>query len=130
MTKLLLANGADVDGTNSASETPLYVAIKHEHLDIITLLLESGDDVNMKYPMSTESPLHVAIKFGLLNVFEVLLSYGADVHARNPHFNTPLHVAIGHEQLDMIRPLLESGADVWAIQILARRFVLLLNINI
>ena len=46
--QLLLANSADVDALMRDRYTPLHLAVKHEHDDIIKLLLQHSAKVDIK----------------------------------------------------------------------------------
>ena len=46
--QLLLANSADVDALMRDGYTPLHLAVKHEHDDIIKLLLQHSAKLDIK----------------------------------------------------------------------------------
>ena len=96
----LIAQGADVngrvfDGNGGASYqymTPLHSALRIGYLDMVSLLIVNGADVNAMY-QSGIRPLHHASALGQKAVVELLLAYDADVNAKNKKGRTALHAA-------------------------------------
>ncbi|THV45515.1 hypothetical protein BGAL_0479g00010 [Botrytis galanthina] len=94
--KMLLALGADIEAEHD-TYTPLQYASASHNVQICTLLLESGCDVNHKTKdiAGEYSSLHRVFSSWQGRVFEygqkdyprpiieLLLKYGADIHARN-----------------------------------------------
>ena len=76
---------ADPNLRISFSDTPLYIAIGNERLDIAELLLENNAD-------SSDGSLHYAVQDGNIDAVILLLNYGADPlqksHGRNPLQNS------------------------------------------
>jgi len=46
--KLLVENGAEIDATDTFSNTPLHYASENAHGDVVAFLLESGAHVNVR----------------------------------------------------------------------------------
>jgi ankyrin repeat protein len=107
----LLKNGADPNAKNTYSYTPLHIATRYEHSEIIKALIESGADPNAKNSNS-DTPLHIAIEHEHSEIIKALIESGADPNAKNSNSDTPLHIAIEHELLDVIKVLLDMGADI------------------
>jgi len=110
--KLLLRHGADVNGGPEATKSPLAVSIEVRDWELMQLLLNSGCDVNARYPGYHGSALHEAIDLRAVPVVKELINRGADVNLRAGFWGTPLAEAImnGDEQLFNI--LLEHGAEI------------------
>lgn len=91
--------------------TALGLASFFGHLEIVTLLLGLGAEVNVvsRNDMAVR-PLHSAAAGRHLAVAQVLLAHGADVHAKSHGGWTALHSAADHGQIEFIRLLLEHGA--------------------
>lgn len=93
--------------------TPLGLASFFGHLDIVTLLLEKGADVNLASRNAQHvMPLHSAVAHQHLAIATALLAHGADVNAIQADNFSPLHEAAQIGQTDMIHLLLAHGADV------------------
>ncbi|KAK7101109.1 hypothetical protein V1264_023949 [Littorina saxatilis] len=98
------------------AKSDLFEAIRKNSLRQMTLLLESGSDVECRNDNS-ETPLMVAL-YRLRNkeqrekAVKQLLEAGADVNARNGQGRTPLSFACALDQGDTIRLLLQKkGTD-------------------
>ncbi len=114
----LLAEGVPVDvrypvlnGFNDA-HTPLLVAARDGHGEIVRSLLAAGADVNATEPTFGAVPLHKAVYNGHAGITRILVAApGVDLDfqgATNGY--TPLHDALWHGFEDCSRVLLEAGA--------------------
>ncbi len=118
-TKLLLAQGANVNARNKQGETPLQVAERAKHSAVVQLLKgaaapiqelvdavrdgeiaklkqlisENHGLLNQKDPRFGGTPLHWAALKGNPEIVEYLISQGADKGAINQNGETPLQVA-------------------------------------
>lgn len=106
-----LAEGAKLETTDERGMTPLLLAVKHGHRQIVELLLERGADLtHARHDGLT--PLFMAIREGNVDMVALLLEKGADVNARGAISSvTPLHVAAYEGHHEIITLLLKSGAD-------------------
>ena len=120
--RLLLEHGANVDARKTTGKTALLKVFSQPHrslVDIVTLLLKHGADVNLQDRNFT-SALHLAENHGELEVARLLLKYKADFNSRDINGNTPLHILSGRRPgiyneediFDHARLLLNYGADV------------------
>lgn len=116
--KLLLDKGADINALTDTGETPLLKAVHFpSNLEIVTLLLKRGADVNRQsYPDSFGyAPLHDAAIYSSHDMVKLLLDNGANVNAQATgkldKGDTVLHRAayVGDESLAKL--LLSKGAD-------------------
>ncbi|MEU4745686.1 ankyrin repeat domain-containing protein, partial [Actinosynnema sp. NPDC023658] len=116
----LLADGAQVDarfpvrnGFNDL-HTPLLVATRDGHLEIVRELLRAGADVNATEPTFGACPLHKAVYNGHADITALLVAApGVDLDfqgATNGY--TPLHDALWHGYDECARILLDAGARV------------------
>jgi ankyrin repeat protein len=116
----LLEQGAAVDarypvvnGFNDA-HTPLLVAAREGHTEIVELLCEHGADVNAVEPTFGAVPLHKATYNGHVAVVRILAARkGVDLDVQGfTNGYTPLHDALWHGYADCARVLVEAGARV------------------
>ena len=105
---VLLAHPAtQIDGENSAGETPLMMAALRGRLDASQRLLDRGARVDK----NGWTPLHYAAAGPELSVVKLLLDRGAKVDALAPNGSTPLMMAARDGAIDAVPLLLSRGAD-------------------
>ena len=103
-----LDKGVDVDVDDSSwgswGETPLQLAARYSHNEIVELLIDNGADVNVKGGNLGGMPLHHAAFEGHKEIVELLLAKGADVNAKGWDGRTPVDYAIRKEETaDLLR---------------------------
>ena len=110
--RFLLEAGADPNTVNHNGVSPLFIAAKENHDDVVRLLLAEIDPRDSILKSSGSSPLHVAAFFGSTAVVEILLDDGRlPVDGLTIEDDTPLHSAATSGQLKIIEALLRHGAD-------------------
>lgn len=111
--QLLLAAGANVNGTDDKGFTALHQACMVNwpgQGDVVRWLIANGADISA-HACNLGYPLHIAALNGCTEHIRVLHAAGADIHARNRAGATPLHTACVFGQVEAVRLLLELGAD-------------------
>ena len=108
--RLISSGLTDVNAAIWANTTPLHVAVKADHIDIVKLLLENGADPN-KESTSGMTPLWKATWKGREDVVKILLDFGADPNKADDDGYSPLYCALcmGHHEIALL--LLTNGAD-------------------
>lgn len=101
--------------TSAPGVTPLFVAAKFGHVDLVKELLARGADPtiffyqeNGAYTVGTA--LHHAAAYGHTEVVRVLIAAGADPASYEPYISTPLHQALRAGNLEIANMLVEAGA--------------------
>ncbi|XP_065098468.1 caskin-2 isoform X6 [Paramisgurnus dabryanus] len=92
VTQLLLSSNmvvALLEG-NGRDNTPLHLAARNGHKDIIRLLLKAGIDINRTTKGGTA--LHEAALYGKTEVVQLLLDAGIDANIRNTYNQTALDI--------------------------------------
>jgi len=109
----LLTKGAHINEKNGQTGlTALYKACVDGSLDIATVLLDAGADVNLK---STQgyTPLYAAVQSKHKPVVEYLLSKGASIDEKlGPLGLTAFYKASIDGSLDIAKVLVDAGADI------------------
>jgi len=98
--KLCIRDGLDINRRDSAGETPLLMAVKHQDLGVIeTLLAVPGVDANLADNDGT-TPFSYAIRRGKQDIFDALLKATPKiaVNAPNSAGETLLAVAVREAQ--------------------------------
>jgi ankyrin repeat protein len=80
-TAMLIAGGATIDARSSDGLTPLIMAAAGENLDLFTLLLDAGSDIEAQTKLRGVRPLMAAAMSGNVEMVALLLDRGADVGA-------------------------------------------------
>ena len=102
---------AGIDVSAEGLDSPLHWAVRAQHVDVCTLLLERGSDPNSRCFASASTLLHVAVR-GKAEVCALLIDHGADVNARAYCEYTPLHLAVDKQNAGVCTLLLDRGCDV------------------
>jgi ankyrin repeat protein len=99
-------------------DTPLHVAAAGYRVEIATLLLAAGADVNAAGRHRHARPLHYAADGNperdakrQVAMIRLLLEAGADIHAQDKNGATPLHRAVRTRCAEAVNCLLDAGAD-------------------
>ncbi|XP_057336427.1 putative ankyrin repeat protein RF_0381 [Microplitis mediator] len=75
----------------------LRMAVKKDNLEMVSLLLEIGADVN-EYDKNRSAPIHHALMVDNDDILQLLIDYGADINAKNKYGETPVYLVL--KQLD------------------------------
>jgi ankyrin repeat protein len=94
------------------NSTPLHLAARQGHLDIVRILLDrAGANTNARDWLNC-TPLHGAASEGHLEIVRILLDRaGSDANARDKYNSTPLHLAAEQGHLEIVQILLAQNAD-------------------
>uniref|UniRef100_A0A8C6T1I2 CASKIN2 n=1 Tax=Neogobius melanostomus TaxID=47308 RepID=A0A8C6T1I2_9GOBI len=106
-----LLEGDKKEPTDSAFTTPLHLAARNGHKDVIRLLLNAGIDINKTTKAGTA--LHEAALYGKTEVVRLLLDAGVDVNVRNTYNQTALDIVnqftTSHASRDIKQLLRDAG---------------------
>ncbi len=111
--RLLIQQGANVNGRDVWGSTPLHLAVGYP--DIVDLLIASGANVNLRDGFGN-TPLHLAVRqpFDALTVVQKLLKAGAAVNPKNGFDKTPLDYSLQEgtspRNLRVVETLIKAGA--------------------
>ena len=116
--KQLIASGAEVNTTyphiNSFTDghTPLLVAARDAHTDIVKLLLEAGAKVRVEDWVFKGAPIHKATYNGNVEILKMLVAHpDIDLDIQGPiNGYTPLHDALWHGFTECAEILVNAGA--------------------
>jgi ankyrin repeat protein len=110
--EMLLYAGANVKAsTRIGSHTPLALASRNGHGEMVKILLEAGADANQPTG-SGATPLMLAAASGSVQALKALLERGAAVDARESlRGETALMFAAAYGRTEAVRLLLQNGAN-------------------
>jgi len=110
--RMLLRDGADVNGAQSDGTTALHWAAMNDDVQIVEVLLYAGATVKPTTRLGGYTPLHLAGRNGHGDVVRALLEGGADANGFTNTGVTSLHFAAQANSAESIRTLVEHGAEV------------------
>ena len=114
----LLSLGADGDltglvqrkGEVNISHPALVLAVERGHLEMVTLLLNTGlCDVNIQ-TRRPHTALIAAVERGFTEITKMLIRAHADVNKVDQRFRSALYFAVLRQQSDVVHCLIEAGA--------------------
>ena len=104
--KILVDSGAKVNIPNAFGLSPFIGATVFGSLELLTLMIQNGADLNRNYPILTGSsepgaknarPLELAIQSGRPEIVLLLLSFGADPSSQTMNGGTIAELAWNSE---------------------------------
>jgi len=101
-----------VDLNNPAGVHPLFMAVQHDAIPTVKVLVELGANVNVSQTDKNCSPLHLAASNNFLDVVKLLVDYKANVNIEDNRGYTPLIMAASEGYTECVKRLAEAGADV------------------
>jgi len=107
--EILSKNGAEIDAVDSQhNETPLHLAVRHQHPLCVEVLLKLGADTSIKNARN-RSPLHTAAMMGNPKIVKDVIELGKpNVNVVDDEGCSPLHFSIWAKNADACRVLVES----------------------
>lgn len=109
MLRLLLENGAPIDGPNEDGATYLQVAIEDDDEEIVQMLIERGANVNVTDEYGATPLMQVES----LDLMRLLIERGANVNAADKEGQTALHWVVSEGgNFELAELLIAQGANV------------------
>jgi ankyrin repeat protein len=108
---LIVKHPEQVNAQGGKEHTPMHVAARAGHADILSLLVDHGADVNDRDTYG-QTPLHRSSWNGKVEAGQYLLHHGADIDARDKDDWTPLLLAASEAHVEFARMLLQEGAMI------------------
>lgn len=83
ITRILLAHGANVNGRGEEGKTPLILAVEHDHLNVVKMLLEQEHIEINDTDREGKTALLWAVELQLMEIAELLCNKGASTDCRD-----------------------------------------------
>ncbi|XP_060695319.1 cortactin-binding protein 2 isoform X1 [Hemiscyllium ocellatum] len=110
LSMLLNEDGIDINHPDEEGSSALYSAAKNGYTDCVTLLLNSGAQVDV-IGNNSFTPLCAAAAEGHVGCAEVLITYDANINYAAEGGQTPLYLSCLNGHTECTLSLLEAGAD-------------------
>ncbi|XP_063436867.1 ankyrin repeat and SAM domain-containing protein 6-like [Mytilus trossulus] len=112
--ELCVKNGANLECRGGFGQTPLMLAARGGHLEVVTYLVTQGSQLEATSPVSGWTPLMLAAMYGHLEVVTYLVTHGSQLDATSTlDGQTALHLASGKGQIDVTKCLIDQGCSPW-----------------
>ena len=108
--QLLFNYGAD--GNIKTDRTPLIMAAWNGNVDILTLLLQHGANINEQERGGRTALISAAYGSDYPDAIKLLLQHGANINEQDNEGYTPLIAAAELSMVENLKVLLENGADI------------------
>jgi ankyrin repeat protein len=99
-----LARGANINARNASGATPLLLASRHAHGDVVQTLLMAKPDVDA-VDQHGETAAMVAASGGHAQIVGILVAAGADIQKETPTGETTVTMAVKHDHVEVVRVL-------------------------
>lgn len=115
--KILLEKGCRIDIYDQEERSLLYVPIKYDYYDIITLLLEY-DKHNIGVALvdikdkNKNIPLHYAIFFNNIKIIKLLLDNNSNVNIKDDSGSNALHLAIYSKNYEACKLIVNKDINI------------------
>lgn len=102
-----------IDDTAVDPQTPLWVAARNGHTNVVDFLATAGAAIEYAPGASGLRPLRIAAEHGHTSVVQCLVNHGASISDASANdARPPLLIAAEHGHLAVVRALLDVCADV------------------
>ncbi|XP_050305118.1 putative ankyrin repeat protein RF_0381 [Anthonomus grandis grandis] len=109
----LISAGSDVNAVTVEGESPLMLAIKNAHLDVVKYLLKCESVNYHQVDYDGQNLIHFAVQQDTKEeILKELLTLDLNINQRDPDGLSPLHIASSNNNTKMIKLLIQNGADI------------------
>lgn len=102
------ANPIDPRSKKLLMPQPLFTAVEKGYVEVASLLIDHGANVNVTNPNNGVTPLHIAVETSRADLVALLLESNANPNAARSDGVTPLHIAVEKNHGKIIEQLLDA----------------------
>ena len=106
----LMRKNANRDIPDLSGMMPIHLSAYEGSEEILSILIDFGDDINKKTFRDKETPLHLAVRKNNFKTTAYLIENHADLNKKNKDDLTALHLASYYGNVESCRILLNNGA--------------------
>nr|XP_019551849.2 uncharacterized protein LOC109421769 [Aedes albopictus] len=106
-----LQTNVDINGQDGDGCTPLFLATRNGHLEIVNLLLYHSANVDIPN-YDKINPLHIAYRCGHLELVHILIGLSKNLNSTDDRAKTLLHWAAASGDLETARMLLNRSVNI------------------
>ncbi len=107
---ILLERGANPRLENRAKQTPFFLAVVNNRVDIVSYFILVRPELTRSRDKIGNLPLHVAVLNRNTQLISLLLSFN-DIFSRNSRGDSPLSLALDGAQIELVDTLLENDIN-------------------
>lgn len=109
--ELLIQNGANINGQDTYSRTPLFFASYHGNEAGAEAILKLNASIAIENKNTKFNSLLAAAYNGHTNIVKLLVQYGVNINIQDQYGQTSLFTAVCKNQISTVKALLALGAD-------------------
>ena len=111
--RTLVKQKANVNARTDSGDTPITLAAKHKHDNVVHALLSDSQCLVDAKGQDGYTALHYSCMYGHIDMVRTLVSHKANVNFKANSGDTPLHVAAWYGQLEVVIALIhEFNCDI------------------
>lgn len=109
---LTLENSNFINSTRAGGDTPIHLAIRNGHYDIVKLLIAYKANLNIR-TSNKRSSFEIAATSGNVDIGKLLIEHNPGFINSDCHWdNRPIHVAVENGNIEFTEFLIENGVNI------------------
>ncbi|KAJ5079741.1 molting protein mlt-4 [Anaeramoeba ignava] len=105
-------------GKNQLNQNALFVAIEHNRIEVVKLLLNNGIETELKSKATGFYPIHLVIEKNQPEILKLLLESGADPNSESAHKFAPIHFSVKLGRIECFKYLIANEkVDLYSIDL-------------
>jgi len=97
-----MLNKIPINTIDNNGNTGINIACENEHIDIVKLLIENGDNIHKKNN-NGDSPFNTACRKGNVYIMSLLIRHGANTTTKNNNGDAPIQTLARYNNLNALK---------------------------